>query len=189
MSKQFRRMPNGMPEMRFLTRHDPQAHSDQELLEIAKTLATEEFEKDGDLPPTFMFDNPPGQFTSAFQTVWGGNNEKHAIARTVCKMFSIIGAERYAIIIEMWFLMQKHEPGTTAKEAQERMGLPSQSPDLREGVLIVVHGEGNRPLSFLYEIIRPEGRKPHLIPRPEMAKGGEFIDMTFAPAPATKAMH
>lgn len=173
------------PPMRFLTRHDPRADNSIELLEIAKRLATEVFEVDGEIPATFLFDNPPGNFTSALQWGWSNDDEKHRIAYTIHQMCVQLDLPRYAVVIEMYFSTFKASPGTSMEEVQKRMPRPRDDPNRRECILIAVHSlRGEPTVTALYVIERPESGKPRLVLDSKMS-GMEFVDMTFAP-PTTK---
>lgn len=172
-----------MPKTRFLPPGIPRAQSAQELLEIAKGTAIALFNHLGGIEPTFMFDNPPGQYTSAMQVLWQNATEKHMVAHTMRKMFEALGLTRYAVITEIWW-SEVRATGTLA-EAMNSAPRPSKDPNRKEGIIIIVHDGPDITLSAMFEIHRPAGAKPHLT---EVSQKGasQFVDMTFAPVPKTK---
>lgn len=177
---------NKMPPLTFLERHDPRAENMQELLEIAKKVTTDLFEADGEIKPTFLFDNPPGNFTSAMQFPWRNDNEKHAVAHCVRSMLSTLGLNRYAVICEMFFSVVRVRAGDSMSDAYKNAPRPSENPNRSEGILISVHDvTGEKSLSACYVIERPANAKPR-ITLDERFNSGSFIDMTFAPVPHVK---
>lgn len=170
----------GMPPITFLDRKDPQAHSSAELLEIAKTMVIEEFRKHGTINPTFMFDNPPGGYTTSMQTAWTDTAEKAGVALAVRKMLEFIKAERYAIITEAWYVSVEVDKDTSAGEAYRdatKGPLPSEHPDRKECITIIVWGSGPEPLGHMFEIKRRVNSRPVLVDSKLNPDG--LIDMRF----------
>lgn len=172
----------GMPPIRFLPPGIPRADSGPALLEIAKGATEAIFALNGEILPTFMFDNPGG-YTSAMQIPWSNPSEKRAVAFTVRRMFEVLGIKRYAVITEMWFSIARHSKATSVAEALAANATirPSQDPNRKEGILVVVH-DNDQTHAALYVIERPPGGSPRLRLEKDDAPG-QFVDMLFAPAP------
>lgn len=173
-----------LPTPIFLNRRDKLTKTSAEMLELAKKIATEEFWKKGKLSGAiFVFDNPPGDCTSSMLVGWRENREKHAVADAARNALRAIGAIRYAVIVEMWFLMQHTENGQSVGKLYKEMTAndmtPSQHPDRQEGVIVVVHDDTDQPLSALFDIKRRVNSRPVLALREQTDNFGQMIDMTF----------
>lgn len=173
------------PPIKFLVRKDPQAKTSAELLEIAKKLVAEEFAKKGEIPPTFMFDNPLGGHTSAMQVWWNGTAQKRASGMLLRKLLEEISAERYAIITEAWFVSAKVKKDQTAGEAYKAYTdlklAPSEHPDRKECITVIVWGPETEPLTHVFYIKRRPNSRPVLVDADDWNNlaGGQMIDMTF----------
>jgi hypothetical protein len=155
-------------------------------MEVAKRLTVEEFERDGGIPPTFLFHNTPGGFTSAVQASWANNTEKHRVAWSIRQTLSRLGVKRYGVVIEMYLSAISVDPGVSAVEALNNAPRPSSDPNRREAVLVAVHDMSGGPsLSALYHVARPKDAKPRLLLDTTL-RVDQFIDVTFAPVPKAK---
>lgn len=167
-----------LPPFRYLTRHDRQAHSSRDLLELAKTVASEIFSNDGEIPPTFLFDNPAGNFTSACQIAWGDNESKKRVAYAMRRALEAMDCERYAVITEVWVTQKKLDKNKNIEEAIEEEAPPSKHPDRQEGVMILVRDRTDMPLSYMFKIIRPTNKEPSLEKYTD-SEPTDIVDLTF----------
>lgn len=170
---------NVPPPLRFLRRFDPPAATSQELLKVATSAAKDIFYKNGEIVSgTFMFHNPPGEFTSTCEFGWRSTSEKLKVAYTVRKMLEMVGAERYAVISEVWYYSTSAKDRTMA-DIQRNDPAPSQHPDRKEGVMVLVRDRTDTPLSSFFDIKRRINAKPMLVDHLDHSKVSELVDMTF----------
>lgn len=170
---------NLLPPLRFLRRFDPPAATSEELLKVATAAAKDIFYKNGEIiSGTFMFDNPPGGFTSACAIPWSDTSSKLRVAYSVRKMLETIGIERYAVMSEVWYYSTSAKDRTMA-DIQRNDPVPSEHPDRKEGVMVLVRDRTDTPLSSFFDIKRRINAKPMLVEYPDQDKVSELVDMTF----------
>lgn len=119
-----------------------------ELFEFTKTTAQKTFNKDGHHSPIFIIDSPT-RGPMIVLAMWDSTEEKYRVMERVRLLMKQHFANQYAFVNEMW--MSKNE------------GIaPSDDPDRKEGLMIIVESKSEQPRGGIYPIIRPKVGKPRL---------------------------
>lgn len=168
-----------MPPMIFLRRFDPAADTSEELLRVATEAAKDIFYKNKEIVSgTFMFNNPDGSYTSVCLVPWRSTAEKKQVAYSVRKSLEALGVERYAVISELWYYTTSAEDRTMA-QIQREDPTPSEHPERKEGVMVLVRDRTDTPLSAFFDIKRRVNARPMLVEYREKEKIHDLVDMTF----------
>lgn len=167
------------PEMKFLRRFDPPANTSEELLKVATAAAKDIFYKNQQIVSgTFMFYNPLGNFTSICELPWSNTAEKRKVAYTFRKTMEAAEADRYAVMSEVWYYTTSAKARTFA-QIQREDPAPSEHPDRKEGVMILVRDRTDVPLGAFFDIKRRINARPVLVEHMDTNKLADLDDMTF----------
>lgn len=130
----------------------------EKLFEIARTNATRIFKETGEVLPMWHAIDGDGEHM-LIPTPWNSQEEKETVVEGLRALFAIAKVQRYAMVCEAWIVEIK-----TSDISEVYNTIPSEHPDRREVIRIIVEDRNGKTLSGQYYILRPEHGPPTLSP-------------------------
>lgn len=149
--------------------------SKEAILEHLTNLATKMFEDTGEVMPIFILENKDGWLLPII-TPFEGDGSKETVAKLVKEKSTNIDAQHIGFMCEAWVIEAKE--GRLSEDELDGLKngslTPSEHPDRREVVHIVVESKDGSFVGGQFYILRPEVGKPRLSPFKKMPDGGKF---------------